>query len=67
MMSPHDRRRCLARSLAGDPARLSPVRLQAIADGEIMDPNRIYLPAGRLSLAETEARERAGMERLGPL
>jgi hypothetical protein len=32
--------------------------LQAIADGPIMDPIRIYLPAGQLSEADWRARER---------
>jgi hypothetical protein len=31
--------------------------LHAIASGPIMDPATIYLPAGKLSLAETKARE----------
>lgn len=31
--------------------------LQAIADGPIMDGNALYLPAGKLSMAETVARE----------
>jgi hypothetical protein len=31
--------------------------LQAIADGPIMDPSLLYLPAGKLSIAETRARE----------
>lgn len=33
--------------------------LQALADGPINDPSLIYLPAGRLSMAETRAREAA--------
>lgn len=31
--------------------------LHAIAAGPIMDSNEIYLPAGKLSMAETRARE----------
>lgn len=63
-MTPAELRRCLARSIAGDASRLTPERLQALADGSIMDPNKLFLPAGKLSLAETEARERAGVEQL---
>lgn len=33
--------------------------LQAIADGPIMDSRQLYLPAGKLSMAETRAREAA--------
>lgn len=33
--------------------------LQALADGPIMDSNELYLPAGKLSMAETRAREAA--------
>lgn len=32
--------------------------LHALANGPIMDPSQIYLPAGKLSMAETIARER---------
>ena len=46
-MTPEDRRRAIA--ALGD---LSPDDLRAIANGPIMDPNRIYLPAGRISEAE---------------
>jgi hypothetical protein len=33
--------------------------LQAIADGPIMDASQLYLPAGKLSMAEARAREAA--------
>lgn len=33
-------------------------RLQEIADGPIIDPLRLYAPAGLLTRAEAEARER---------
>jgi hypothetical protein len=35
--------------------------LHAIANGPIMDPSEIYLPAGKLSMAETRAREAANI------
>lgn len=40
-----------------DPDELTSARLQEIADGPIMDPISIYLPAGRLSESEYRARE----------
>lgn len=33
--------------------------LHAIANGPIMDPSALYLPAGKISLAEAKAREAA--------
>lgn len=38
--------------------------LHAIAAGPLMDPNRIYLPAGMLSRAEAAAREAANWQRI---
>lgn len=38
--------------------------LHALANGPIMDPSSLYLPAGKLSMAETRAREAANMENL---
>lgn len=35
--------------------------LQAIADGPLMNPLALYLPAGRISLAEVRAREAANL------
>jgi hypothetical protein len=50
-----DLKPALRRALV-DPENLD---LHAIAAGPIMDSNRIYLPAGRVSLAEAMAREAA--------
>jgi len=36
--------------------------LHALANGPIMDPTQIFLPAGKLSMAETRAREAANLE-----
>jgi hypothetical protein len=36
--------------------------LHALANAPIMDPCRLYLPAGKLSMAETRAREAANLE-----
>lgn len=47
----------------GDTVHVSPVEglgdrdLQAMANGPIMDPNRIYLPAGKCSESEMRRRE----------
>jgi hypothetical protein len=38
--------------------------LHALANGPIMDPSSLYLPAGKLSMAEARAREAANMEQL---
>ena len=42
----------------------TPAALQEIADGPIIDPLRIYLPAGRLTKAQAEARDRDAIRRL---
>jgi hypothetical protein len=55
-MTPEQRRAFVA-SLVADDGSLSSHDLQAIADGGIMDPSRLYLPAGRLSEADARARE----------
>lgn len=54
-MSPQERREHVDQGFRVED--LTPARLQAIADGEIMDPNGIYLPKGRLTEAEYRARE----------
>lgn len=38
--------------------------LHALANGPIMDPSSLYLPAGKLSMAETRAREAANLEQI---
>lgn len=53
MSEPEQRRRMIAER--GD---LSAQDLQAIAEMPTMDPGRLYLPAGKLSEAEYQARER---------
>jgi hypothetical protein len=40
---------------------MTPRNLQSLADAGIMDSNPLFLPAGKLTKAETEARERAQM------
>lgn len=54
-LAPDERRRLI------DPANLD---LHAIAVAPIMKPGEIYLPAGKLTVAETKAREQAQIERL---
>jgi hypothetical protein len=39
----------------------TPEVLRTLAAGGIMDPNALFLPAGKVSKAEADARERAGM------
>lgn len=51
-MTPEERRELV------DPANLD---LKAIAAGPIMDIGQIYLPAGKLSMAETRAREQSNI------
>lgn len=53
-MRPDQRREHVQRTY-GD--KLSPGDLMAIANGGIMDPNRIYLPAGTIPDAAVQARE----------
>jgi hypothetical protein len=36
--------------------------LHALANGPIMDPSNLYLPAGKLSMADTRAREATNLE-----
>jgi len=45
------------RRMVIEPGDLTAQRLQEIADGPIMDPLSIYLPAGKLSETEWRARE----------
>jgi hypothetical protein len=56
--SPAEQRRAAVAEHVGRAAEdFTKADLQAIADGGLMDANRIYLPAGRLSEAEARARE----------
>jgi hypothetical protein len=57
-LSPIEQRRRDVAALA-DGKPLAPDQLQRIADGPIMDPNRLYLPAGKLTEQEWRAREAA--------
>jgi hypothetical protein len=53
-----EERRAVRDALVGDGDTLSPDDLRRIANAPtIMDPNRIYLPAGKLSEADYRARE----------
>lgn len=45
------------RRTVSEQGELSPDDLRAIANGPIMDSNRIYLPAGKLTESEYRARE----------
>lgn len=58
-------RRAIVRHDFGSSAdSFTPEVLRRIANGPIMDSNTIYLPAGRLSKAEADAREREAMRRI---
>lgn len=57
-LSPAEQRRSAVKEHVGTSANdFTKADLQAIADGGLMDANRIYLPAGRLSEADARARE----------
>ena len=55
LLSQHDSR-CTSCVRSGN------CNLQAIANGPIMEPNMLYLPAGKLSEAEYRARERRNLD-----
>lgn len=56
MTSPIEQRRKAIADLALTTG-LTPADLQTIANGGIMDPNRIFLPAGTCSVEEMRERE----------
>ncbi len=53
------RRAIVRHDYGSDAGNFTPDVLKRIANGPIMDSNAIYLPAGKLSKAEADARERA--------
>lgn len=53
MMTPEERRKAVDAHIF-----LKAADLAEIAAGPIVDPGRVYLPAGKLSEAEYQARER---------
>lgn len=59
------RRAIVRHDYGSDPDRFTPDVLKRIANGPIMDSNALYLPAGKLSKAEADAREMA-MIQAGP-
>jgi hypothetical protein len=60
LIAPSDLSPAQRRALV-DPDNLD---LKAIAAGPIMDAAQLYLPAGKISLADALARERAGVQKL---
>ncbi|SDA15066.1 hypothetical protein [Sphingomonas sp. NFR15] len=56
-MTPEERRRQIAETIGTAAEDFTPAALHALANGAIMDPNRLFLPAGRFSPEETRARE----------
>lgn len=58
------RRAIVRHDYGADPEAFTPAVLKAIANGPIMDSNALYLPAGKLSKAEADARDRAMMDRI---
>lgn len=46
-----------------DPDKFTPEVLKQIANGPIMDSSALYLPAGKLSKAEADARQKAMIEK----
>lgn len=57
-MTPDERRAIVTRLVATSDHYLQPAYMQQLANGPILDPGRIYLPAGKLSEADWRARER---------
>lgn len=64
-MTPEERRAAVRKHVGTKAEDFGAADLQAIADGPIMDSNGIYLPAGRLSQAEYEARLREQFREAG--
>ena len=56
-MTPSERRQMISRAFGDNVEDFTPARLQELADGPLRDPRQIYLPAGRISIEETRARE----------
>jgi hypothetical protein len=56
-MTHRERRQMIARVFGDNVKDFTPARLQELADGPLHDPRQIYLPAGRLTIEETRARE----------
>lgn len=56
-MSPEQRRQLIIRSIGNTADDFTPATLNALANGAILDPCRLYLPAGRLTPEEARARE----------
>lgn len=46
-----------------DPDKFTPEVLKQIANGPIMDSSALYLPAGKISKAEADARQKAMIEK----
>jgi len=61
------RRAIVRHDLGDDPARYDADTLKRIANGPIMQSDTLYLPAGKLTLAEAEAREAAAIIESTPL
>lgn len=61
-MTPADRRKAVKKFIGTEPDDFGPDDLNAIANGGIMDPARIYLPAGKLTSAQAAARARSQVE-----
>lgn len=61
-MTPADRRNAIQEAVGTNPDDFGADDLKAIANGGIMDPARIYLPAGKLTPAQADARSRAQVE-----
>lgn len=56
------RRALLRHDLGGDPANFTPAILRQIAESGIMDAASLFVPAGKLSMADTRAREAGQVE-----
>jgi hypothetical protein len=56
-LAPHEFRRAVWKAVGRDPDSYSPDILRWLANGQLCDPAKAFTPAGKLSWAETEARE----------
>lgn len=61
-MSPAERRKHIKQVVGDQPENFDAGALQWIANGPIADPERIYLPAGKLTPAQAKAREAAQLK-----
>lgn len=60
-LDPAVRRRLVLKAFGTDAGAYQAPLLDRLANGPILDPNRLYLPCGRISEAAARAREAAAI------